>query len=125
MPDDAGDFTGTLAAAKSIVAAVAPSYGLTATQINEFQNQLDLHYKAGNDIWCTSSTSCQYTYAISGIAVIPTCSGPYRSSTQYVWGLYIYNGSNQTNTSNTFFANDAEPLREPIEAALAGWRSCS
>jgi hypothetical protein len=124
MPADAGDATGTLGAARNIITSLAPGYGLTQAQISAFTRQFDLHYKAGGDTWCSGS-SCSYFSAISGIAVVPVCNGRTPSSKQYVWGIFINGGSDQNRTSNTFFSTDAEPLREPIAAALAGWASCS
>jgi Beta-lactamase enzyme family len=123
MPADAGDFSDTLSAAKAIVSQVAPTYGLTTAQTTAFLTALDVHYKAGDDVWCTPN--CLYYYAVAGDAVIPACSGPNQTSVQYSWGLFIDGGSNQTNTVTTFFDNQAEPLREPIESALAGWSICS
>lgn len=124
MATDAGDFTTTLSAADSIVQAEAAAFGLSANEIALFQAQLDLHYKAGSDDYCTG-TSCAYYYSISGIAVIPTCSGSSPSTSTYEWGLFIDGATNATNVSNAFFSTDAEPLREPIRAALSTWAACA
>jgi beta-lactamase class A len=127
MPRDAGDFTGTLAASRSIVDQEAPAFGLTASEISQFKTKLDLHYKAGGDEFCTSSNCATNLtdLSISGIAAIPTCSGTSQTATDYLWGLFIFNGTNNANTNNTFFATEAEPLRGPIRQALSTWATCS
>lgn len=123
MPSDAGDSTGTLAAARAIAEAEGLAAGVSASALEEFQGQLALHYKAGNDIWCTPD--CLSFYSISGLAEIPTCDGPTQSSTDYAFGLFISNGTDEAATSSTFFSYHAEILRRPIREALASWESCS
>ena len=39
--------------------------------------------------------------------------------------MFISAGSDENTTANTFFANQAEPLRRPIREALANWSSCA
>ena len=64
-------------------------------------------------------------YSISGLAEIPTCNGSTRSSTNYAFGLFISNGTDEFDTRNTFFSTHAEVLRRPIREALATWANCS
>jgi hypothetical protein len=124
MAPAAGDFTGTLLAADAIVDSEASAFGLTSQQISLFQAQLELHYKAGSDYWCTGS-SCAYYYAMSGIAIVPTCSGSSPTASSYVWGLFVDAATNATNAQSAFLDNDAEPLREPIRSALSTWKACA
>jgi hypothetical protein len=123
MAADAGDFTTTLSTADSIVLQEASAFGLSANQLNLFQAQLDLHYKAGGDFSC--GTSCTYYYSISGLAVLPTCNGSTPSTSTYEWGLFIYGGTDANNASNAFFATEVEPLRQPIRSALSSWTKCA
>jgi hypothetical protein len=123
MPAAAGDFTHVLSNVNPMIDQEAASIGgLSASQIASFKSALQLHYKAGSDTWCTPS--CLEYRAISGTADIPICDGTSRFSQSYVWGIFIHGGPNPA-VDNTFGADDAEPLREPIHAALAGWAPCS
>ena len=75
---------------------------------------------------------CARTQFLSwaGSAVFPTCESNAFSSRSYVWGAFIhgsldpnYNGT--TSPADTAFSNvRAEPLREQMNAALAGWGAC-
>jgi hypothetical protein len=123
MPADGGDFTGTLAAARAIADDEGNAAGVSAAALAEFESQMALHYKAGNDIWCTPD--CLSFYSISGLAEIPTCNGSVQGSTDYAFGLFISGGTNEFDTANTFFSTHAEVLRRPIREALATWESCS
>jgi len=64
-------------------------------------------------------------YSISGLAEIPTCSGSTQTRTDYAFGLFIANGTNESATANTFFNTHAEILRRPIKEALSNWESCA
>lgn len=123
MPSDAFDSTGTLSRARAIADAEGASAGLPASLVDEFEDRIRLHYKAGNDLWC--DPNCRSFYSISGLAEIPTCNGTTRSSTNYDFGLFIANGTDEFDTANTFFNTHAEVLRRPIREALANWQSCS
>ena len=123
MPSDAGDFSGTLGAAQFIADAEAAAAGVPAAATELFKSELALHYKAGNDIWC--DPICLSSYSISGLAEIPRCSGQSQTTGHYAWGLFISNGTSDIDTANTFFANQAEPLRRPIREALATLASCT
>ena len=75
---------------------------------------------------------CARTQFLSwaGSAVFPTCESNAFSSRSYVWGAFIhgsldpsYNGT--ASPADTAFSNvRAEPLREQMNAALAGWGAC-
>ncbi|HKP57235.1 MAG TPA: serine hydrolase [Polyangiales bacterium] len=121
MPAAAGDFTGTLGAAKLIVDEEAAAAGLSASQISSYKQRLSLHYKAGGDTWCTPD--CLDYLSITGIAELPRCNGARVSKSDYVWGVFTHGGSDGS-ANNAFFDGQAEPLREPIRAALNGWSSC-
>jgi hypothetical protein len=123
MPSDGGDSTGTLSAARAIADAEGASAGVPASLVDEFENQIALHYKAGNDLWC--DPYCRSFYSISGLAEIPTCSGSTRTKTHYAFGLFIANGTDEFATANTFFNTHPEVLRRPIREALATWEDCS
>jgi hypothetical protein len=125
MPANASDFSGTLFRARAIVDSEAPAAGVTSAEADLFKNELELHYKAGNGTVCTSETSCLTVFAISGLAEIPTCNGEELGHAQYDWGLFIKDGTDQGAVANTFFANQAEPLRVPIRDALDGWSTCA
>jgi Beta-lactamase enzyme family len=122
MPADAGDFTGTRGASDQIIDAEASAFGLTASQVSQFKSNFDVHYKAGSDTWC--APDCLDHYSITGIAVVPSCSGSSQSNLQYVWGVFTHAGSGGS-AAPAFFGAEAEPLREPIRDALASWASCS
>jgi hypothetical protein len=123
MPADDNDFTGTLGAARAIADAEGASAGLPATVVDEFEDQIALHYKAGNDLWC--DPNCRSFYSISGLAEIPTCNGSTQSSTNYDFGLFIANGTDENDTRNTFFNVHPEVLRRPIRESLATWANCA
>jgi hypothetical protein len=123
MPIDAGDFTGVRGNTNPMIDQEAASVGgLTAAQVASFKAAFQLHYKAGGDTWC--APNCLEYRAISGTAEIPVCSGTAKASQPYVWGIFIHAATNP-GADTTFGAADAEPLREPIHSALAGWAACS
>jgi hypothetical protein len=87
--------------------------------LNAYQQQMDLAYKAGNYNLCTTlaCTSLIYDIAISGWAKIPFCDagGP----RQFVFGTFINTATNQARASAAFNSTKAELLREQIHAGLA------
>lgn len=105
----------------AIIDQEAPA-GMSAAAKASFLAHMNLAYKAGNYKICLNSDCSSYKDHISifGWASIPACSG---DSTQYVFGVYIYNASSDTNSSNAFNLTKAELLRGPIQAGLANW-SC-
>jgi hypothetical protein len=123
MPAQAGDFTGIQSAVNSIIDAEAPAFGLTATEISQFKTRLLTHYKAGGYTLCPSSPCLEYR-SVAGSAEVPVCLRGTISSRTYVWGIFIDGSTSGTAADNTFNAAKAEPLREPIRSALAGWGAC-
>lgn len=123
MPADAGDFTGIASAVNAIVDAEAPAFGLTATEISQFKSRLDTHYKAGGYTLCPSNSCLEYR-SVAGSAEIPQCVRGTVGHRTYVWGIFIDGASSATAANNTFNAAKAEPLREPIRAALSTWGPC-
>ena len=123
MPAQAGDFTGIQGAVNSIVDAEAPAFGLTATEISQFKTRLLTHYKAGGYTLCPSSPCLEYR-SVAGSAELPVCLRGTISSRTYVWGIFIDGATNGAAADNAFNAAKAEPLREPIRSALAGWGAC-
>jgi hypothetical protein len=124
MPILAGDFTGVAGVVDPIVDQEAASLGLTAQQASSFKSQLNvqLHYKAGGDTWCTPN--CLEYRAISGTAEIPTCGDTGLTTTAYTWGIFVDAATNPS-ADSTFGVADGEPLREPIHAALSHWAGCA
>jgi hypothetical protein len=101
-----------------IIAAEAPA-GMPQYLKDAFRNKMELAYKAGNYKICTSGGCATYVDHISifGYAQIPFCG--VSTPRQYVFGVYIYNSTSDTLSSNAFTATKAELLREQIHAGLA------
>jgi len=80
---------------------------------------MELAYKAGYYKICSGSSCSTYVDHISifGYAQIPFCGK--MSPQQYVFGVYIYNSTSDTNSSNAFYSTKTELLREQIHAGLA------
>lgn len=123
MPAQAGDFTGIQSAVNAIIDAEAPAFGLNATEISQFKTRLSTHYKAGGYTLCPSSPCLEYR-SVAGSAEIPVCLRGTIGSRTYVWGIFIDGATSGTAADSTFNAAKAEPLREPIRSALAGWSAC-
>jgi hypothetical protein len=123
MPADAGDFTGIQSAVNSIVDAEAPSFGLTAAEISQFKARLATHYKAGGYTLCSASQCLEYR-SVAGSAEVPLCTRGVVGNRNYVWGIFIDGATSAPAADGTFNAAKAEPLREPIRAALASWAPC-
>jgi hypothetical protein len=123
MPADAGDFTGIQSAVNAIVDAEAPSFGLSAAEISQFKTRLDTHYKAGGYTLCSASQCLEYR-SVAGSVEVPICTRGIVGERNYVWGIFIDGATSATAANNAFNAAKAEPLREPIRTALAGWGPC-
>ena len=123
MPAQAGDFTGIQSAVNAIVDAEAPAFGLSATEISQFKARLLTHYKAGGYTLCPSSPCLEYR-SVAGSAEVPVCLRGTIGSRSYVWGIFIDGATSAPAADSTFNAAKAEPLREPIRSALAGWGAC-
>jgi len=123
MPAQAGDFTGIQNAVNSIVDAEAPAFGLNATEISQFKVRLLTHYKAGGYTLCPSGTCLEYR-SVAGSAEIPQCTRGLTGNRTYVWGIFIDGATSAAAANSTFTSAMAEPLREPIRAALSTWAPC-
>jgi hypothetical protein len=122
MPAQAGDFTGIQSAVNSIIDAEAPAFALNATEISQFKSRLLTHYKAGGYTLCPSS--CFEYRSAAGSAEIPQCTRGLVGNRIYDWGIFIDGSSSAAAADSTFNAAKAEPLREPIRAALSTWSPC-
>jgi hypothetical protein len=111
----------------AIISQAAP--GATAAQRRDYQNAMDLAYKAGNYVICSDSCShiADY-YSISGWARIPFCNAGSPAPQDYVFGIFLhgaidnsYSDGKSTVAAQNFLAAKAELLRQPI---VAGLTSC-
>jgi hypothetical protein len=123
MPAQAGDFTGIQGAVNTIVDAEAPAFGLTATEISQFKSRLATHYKAGGYTLCSPSSCLEYR-SVAGSVEIPQCTRGLVGNKNFVWGIFIDAATSAAAANSTFNAAKAEPLREPIRAALSSWAPC-
>ncbi len=86
-------------------------------------------HKGGSYNVC-SGMNCTRWRAWAGWARIPTCQAGSVSSRSYVWGAFIHNATDSAGANGTAPAETAitaalaEPLREQLRAALAGWGAC-
>lgn len=86
-------------------------------------------HKGGSYNVC-SGTDCTRWRAWAGWARFPTCQAGSVSSRSYVWGAFIHNATDSAGLTGTAPAETAiaaalaEPLREQLRAALAGWGAC-
>ena len=99
---------------------------------DDFVAGMTAHHKGGSYASCAGMNCVTRTQWLSwaGSAVFPTCEGGSFSSKSYVWGAFIhgsvdpsYNGVS-TPADAAFSAVRAEPLREQLETALAGFGAC-
>ena len=125
-----GDFTGIWPILVTMSAAEAPA-GMPASLLQDFRAGMTANHKGGSYQTC-STMGCSRTQWLSwaGSAVFPTCESNAFSSRSYVWGAFLH-GTNDPNYNGTaspadtaFLAVRAEPLREQMNAALAGWGAC-
>jgi len=125
-----GDFTGIWPVLTAMVDVEKPA-GMPNELRNDFVAGMTANHKGGSYQTC-STMGCARTQFLSwgGSAVFPTCESNAFSSRSYVWGAFIhgsldpnYNGT--TSPADTAFSNvRAEPLREQMNAALAGFGAC-
>jgi len=109
----------------AMIAQAAPA--ATPAQRRDYQNMMNLAYKAGNYVICSDSCShvAEY-YAISGWVEIPFCSGGTPSPQDYVFGLFVhgatdnsYDSAKTTVATQNFLTAKGELLREQITAGLS------
>jgi hypothetical protein len=109
----------------NIINQEAPAGMLTGAKLN-FQNQMDLAYKAGNYKICGATCTTYVDHIdIAGWAKIPFCSGSAITYKEYVFGVFITNSTSDTTSGATFTATKAELLREQIRAGLLSCASAS
>ena len=85
--------------------------------------QSAVNYKAGGYTLCPSSPCLEYR-SVAGSAEIPQCTRGIMGRRTYVWGIFIDGATSGAAADSTFTAAKAEPLREPIRAALSTWAPC-
>jgi hypothetical protein len=126
-----GDFTGIWPVLLAMVEAEKPA-GMPNALRDDFVAGMTAHHKGGSYASCSGMNCINRTQWLSwaGSAVFPTCESNSFSSRSYVWGAFIhgsldssYNGVS-TPADAAFTAVRAEPLREQLESALAGWGAC-
>ncbi|MGH3129050.1 MAG: serine hydrolase [Gaiellaceae bacterium] len=94
---------------------------------DDFLEVMTANHKGGSYDVC-SGTNCTYWRAWAGWARFPTCEAGSFSSRSYVWGAFIHNATGSAggtpSAETAITAVRAEPLREQLRAALAGWGAC-
>ena len=98
---------------------------------DDFVAGMTANHKGGSYQTC-STVGCARTQFLSwaGSAVFPTCESNAFSSRSYVWGAFIHDSTRPelqrtaTPADTAFSKVRAEPLREQMNAALAGWGAC-
>jgi Beta-lactamase enzyme family len=125
-----GDFTGIWPVLVAMVDVEKPT-GMPSELRDDFVAGMTANHKGGS-YWTCTAVGCARTEFLSwaGSAVFPTCESDAFTSRSYVWGTFIhgsldpsYNGT-QTPAGAAFTNSRAEPLREQMNAALAGWGAC-
>ena len=129
--DDGFDFTGIYPLLRAMVDVEKPA-GMPNSLRDDFLVAMTANHKGGSYASCAGMNCVNRTQWLSwaGSAVFPTCEAGSVTSRSYVWGAFIhgsldssYNGVS-TPADAAFSAVRAEPLREQLRAALAGWGAC-
>ena len=129
--DDGFDFTGIWPVLTGMVDAEKPA-GMPNELRDDFLDDMTANHKGGSYAQCAGMNCVNRTQWLSwaGWAELPTCEANTVTSRSYVWGAFIhgsvdtsYNGIS-TPADAAFTAVRAEPLREQMNAALAGWGAC-
>jgi hypothetical protein len=126
-----GDFTGIWPILLTMSNTEKPA-GMPAALLQDFQDGMTAHHKGGSYARCSGMNCVNRTEWLSwaGSATFPTCESGSFSSRSYVWGTFIHGSvdtswNGVTSPANTAFLNvRAEPLREQLRAALAGFGAC-
>jgi hypothetical protein len=110
----------------AMIAQAAPA--ATPAQRRDYQNMMNLAYKAGNYVGCENN-SCSHVaeyIAIAGWVEIPFCSGGAPAPQDYVFGIFLHGATDNswssaktTVAAQNFLAAKSELLREQITAGLA------
>ncbi|HEY6076154.1 MAG TPA: serine hydrolase, partial [Gaiella sp.] len=129
--DDGFDFTGIWNVLVAMVEAEKPA-GMPNELRDDFVDGMTANHKGGSYASCAGMNCLQRTQWLSwaGSAVFPTCESNTFSTRSYVWGAFIhgsvdnsYNG--MSTPADAAFTNvRAEPVREQMNAALAGFGAC-
>jgi hypothetical protein len=116
----------------NIINQVAPA-GTTAAQKQAYMNAMNVAYKAGNYVLCSTS-ACSGTVpvtediSIAGWFQIPFCTASGTAYAEYVWGImfsgepydsYDLNNPPTTPTDSNFTTAKSELMREQIAAGMA------
>jgi hypothetical protein len=126
-----GDFTGIWQKLLTMTDQEKPA-GMPSDLLQDFEDGMTAHHKGGSYGKClnNSCTQLQQWLSFAGSAVFPTCENQAFSSKSYVWGVFIH-GSTDSSYNGVSSPADAalgaaraEPLREQMNAALAGWGAC-
>jgi len=129
--DDGFDFTGIYPILRAMVDGEKPG-GMPNALRDDFLDDMTANHKGGGYASCSGMSCVNRTQWLSwaGSAEFPTCENGTFSSRSYVWGAFIhgsldssYNGVS-TPADAAFSAVRAEPLREQLRAALAGFGAC-
>lgn len=125
------DFTGIWPILVAMSNVEKPA-GMPNALLQDFRDGMTANHKGGSYARCAGTNCIQRTEWLSwaGSATFPTCESNAFSSRSYVWGAFIHGSvdtawnqvSSPANTA--FLAVRAEPLREQMNAALAGWGAC-
>jgi Beta-lactamase enzyme family len=129
--NDGADFSGIWQTLLAMVEAEKPA-GMPDELRDDFRDEMTANHKGGSYTLC-SGTNCSTRsnwLAWAGWARFPTCESASVTSRSYVWGAFIHGAqmtnwtSGNTPAENAIGAVRAEPLREQLRAALAGWGAC-
>ena len=123
MPADGGDSSAAKAMALQDIINTDGPVGLTTTQLAAFRRRFDVHYKEGFGALPTPSIH----WSLTGLATIPACSGTTITAQTFFWGVFVSNNNSAlaANARDDFRRPiEIEPLRVPIDQALAGWATC-
>lgn len=123
----------------NIINEVAPA-GTTTAQKQAYLNAMNVAYKAGNYVICTTSACSGVVpvnedVSISGWFQLPICTASGATYAEYVWGMMfanepdsafnLNNGFGTSQTDKNFLAAKSELMREQIKAGMASCKGKS
>lgn len=128
------DFTGIWPKLVTMVGQEQPP-GMPSELAQDFTAGMTANHKGGYYLKCLDSgcATGQEWQSFAGSAEFPTCENQSFSSQSYVWGIFIDGSVDasfstapgyQSPASMALGAAAAEPLREQMNDALAGWGAC-
>ena len=128
--NDGNDFSGIWQTLVAMVEVEKPA-GMPNELRNDFLSGMTANHKGGSYTLDSGSPTTRSNWlAWAGWARFPTCESGAVASRSYVWGAFIHGAqmanwtSGNTPAENAITAVRAEPLREQLRAALAGWGAC-